>query len=158
MEHTYQDLIRMPKYVDGPRVVYDAPIPGKALSISLMSSEDRSCKFILTVFEGKRNSALILAAYPGRKTTLQTRQSNDVLVRVDIDPNAKHTNPDDSVIEGSHVHIAREGERDAWAFPFGSAEANEVIGGCVDVFGIFECFRSYCNIESKLQINWSLGI
>lgn len=33
-----------------------------------------------------------------------------------------------------------------------------VIGGSEEMMDVFESFRSYCNIEDALRINWSLGI
>lgn len=112
MEHTIEELIDMPKKVDGPKLEYDAPAPGKALEVKLMSPEDLSCKFTMSIYEGKHSSSLVMAIEPGRKTTMQTRHRSDALVRVDMDDKAKHTNPDGTVIEGSHVHIAKEGYGD----------------------------------------------
>lgn len=53
--------------------------------------------------------------YQGR-----VRQSNQVLLRLDIDPNGKHTNPepDGRTIKGNHVHIYTEEYDMRMAMPF----------------------------------------
>ena len=51
--------------------------------------------------------------YQGR-----VRQSNQVLLRLDIDPNGKHTNPDGQVIHGNHIHIYTEAHDMKAAIPF----------------------------------------
>ena len=158
LEHTIEELIRMPKKVDGPKLEYDAPAPGKTLEVKLMSPEDLSCKFTMSIFEGKHSSSLVMTIEPGRKTTMQTRHRSDALVRVDMDEKAKHTNPDGTVIEGSHVHIAKEGYGDSYAYAIDSAEAIRVVGESRELVSVFEAFREYCNIDRGLCVNWALGI
>lgn len=158
MQHTYDELIKMPKSVDGAKLEYDAPAPGKTLEVKLMSPEDLSCKFKLSIYEGKYSSQVSVAVEPSRKTNIQTRHRTETLVRVDIDERAKHTNPDGTLVEGSHVHIAREGFGDRIAYPIDSDEAIMVVGKDREIISVFESFREYCRIEKALQINWSLGI
>ena len=158
MQHSYDELIKMPKQIDGTKLEYDAPAPGKTLEIKLMSSEDLSCKFKLSIYEGKHSSQISIAVEPGRKTSMQTRHRTETLVRVDVDERAKHTNPDGTVIEGSHVHIAKEGYGDRIAYPIDAEEAIRVIGNDREIISIFESFREFCHIEKALQVNWSLGI
>jgi len=43
-------------------------------------------------------------------------KDNPILYRLDINC-PPHTNPDDEVIKGAHLHIYREGDNDAWAIP-----------------------------------------
>ena len=158
MQHSYDELINMPKQIDETKREYDAPAPGKTLEIKLMSPEDLSCKFKLSIYEGKHSSQISIAVESGRKTSMQTRYRTETLVRVDIDERAKHTNPDGTVIEGSHVHIAKEGFSDRIAYPIDAEEAIAVVGGNREIIGVFESFREYCHIEKSLQVNWPLGI
>jgi len=158
MQHSYDELIKMPKQIDGTKLEYDAPAPGKTLEIKLMSSEDLSCKFKLSIYEGKHSSQISIAVEPDRKTSMQTRHRTETLVRVDVDERAKHTNPDGTVIEGSHVHIAKEGYGDRIAYPIDAEEAIRVVGNDKTIISIFESFREFCHIEKALQVNWSLGI
>jgi hypothetical protein len=123
-----------------------------------MSPDDLSCKFKLSIYEGKHSSQVSIAVESERKTTIQTRHRTETLVRVDIDERAKHTNPDGTLVEGSHVHIAKEGFGDRIAYPIDSDEAIMVTGANKEIISVFESFREYCRIEKALQINWSLGI
>lgn len=56
------------------------------------------------------------------KCTYQGRvhQSNQVLMRLDIDPNGRHTNPgpEGEVIHGNHLHIYSEDYEMKFAIPF----------------------------------------
>lgn len=158
MNHTVRELIEMRKAVDGDRDVFDAPQPGETIGIKLMSPSDRSVKFGLSIYEGAHSSAISIEISEERKTTMQTRAFSSPLVRVDIDPGAAHTNPDGTVIHGSHVHIATERYGDRVAYPIDSAEARSVIGDARDVPSTFERFLSYCNVEYSFTVNWNLGV
>ena len=66
------------------------------------------------------------------------------MVRLDIGETLRHVNPDGGVIEGSHIHIYREGYDSKYAFPldeFSSRflDPNNVIKTLAD-------FARYCNI------------
>lgn len=54
------------------------------------------------------------------KCTYQGRvqQSNQVLLRLDIDPNGRHTNPDGQTVHGNHIHIYTEEHDMRMAIPF----------------------------------------
>lgn len=60
------------------------------------------------------------------KCTYQGRvkQNNQVLMRLDIDPNAQHRNPDDTLIRGSHLHIYTEEYDMLVAIPFDVEDKN----------------------------------
>lgn len=53
----------------------------------------------------------------GGQAQVQTRgRKVIVLARIDIN-GAPHTNPDGTGIDGTHLHVYREGYDDRWAFP-----------------------------------------
>lgn len=158
LDDPIRDLIEAEKIVDEPRFDFDAPVPGKKTLVRLASAEKRSDKFLLTIYEGKHSSFLSVEVSPGRKSTFQTMHSPDVLVRVDVDENARHTNPDGSVIVGSHVHIANEMEGSRHAYPISSAEAFEVVGSDPNIPDMFQGFLKFCHIDDRLNIRWSLGV
>lgn len=158
--YSIEDLITLEKLVDGAKVarIYTCPAPGKSLEIRLMSPDDPARKFTLSVSEGSRSSQIALSIDAGRKTNIQTRHLSDPLVRVDINTKAIHSNPDGSIIRGSHVHIASEEYGDKMAYPVGSNEAMVVIGRSADIPDIFESFKKYCHIDPSLRIDWPLGV
>lgn len=146
------------KCVEGARVRFDAPKPGKRVDIPLFAAETPSDKFVLSLYEGARGSALILSIDVSRKFSMQTRHASLPLVRIDIDDRAKHTNPDGKVLCGSHVHVALDGYGCSFAFPLNSDEGIMIAGASEDVPEVFEAFRHYCHIDGSLNIKWSLGI
>ncbi len=89
---------------------------------------------------------------------MQTRHSSQPLVRIDIDDNLIHTNPDGKIIKGSHVHLPIEGYGIAYAFPLKSDEGIMVAGSSDYVPSIFEAFRLFCHIDNQLNVRWGLGI
>lgn len=158
MDHTTKELITMRKVLDESSAEFDAPQPGKRLSVKLMSPEDRSVKFSLDIYEGTHSSLVSLEISEERKTTMQTRAFSQPLVRIDLDAHASHTNPDGTVIHGPHVHIADDEHGDKVAYPLDSDEARAVTGAADDVPAVFESFLSYCNVEYEFRINWNLGV
>ena len=77
------------------------------------------------------------------KYKLQTRgRMIIVLVRLDIN-GAPHTNPDGQKLDGTHIHIYREGFEDKWAFPVDPA----VFRNIDNVGTTFEDFCLFCHIE-----------
>ncbi len=65
-----------------------------------------------------------------------------VLVRLCID-GAPHTNPDGARLEGSHLHLYREGYDDKWAQPLDAS----MFPNPIDIWRTFEDFCNYCNIR-----------
>ena len=158
IDESILELINMQKNIDGPKTRFAAPSPGSKLEVKLVSHEHLSEKFTLSILEGARSSSITLAIDAARKTSMQTRRLSDPLVRIDIDDRAAHTNPDGTVIKGSHVHIASEEYGCRWAFPVGSEEFATIAGDGTTIPEIFESFREYCSIEKALEILWSLGV
>lgn len=110
-------LIETHKVVDEPKMIYNAPAPGRKLTIKLASQDMPGDRLLLTVYESTRNSAVSIYIDSSRKSAFQTLHGSDPLVRVDIDANAKHTNPDGTLIKGSHAHIRTTDSGARWAFP-----------------------------------------
>lgn len=152
------ELIQMSKTIDGPKTRFNAPAPGSKLEVKLVSFDNPAEKFTLSIAEGARSSSITLAIDAGRKTSMQTRRLSEPLVRIDIDDHAVHTNPDGSLVKGSHVHIASVESGCRWAFPASSDEFIMVAGDGGEIPCVFESFREFCSIERALEIVWSLGV
>lgn len=153
-----QALIDCEKLVEDSERDYTAPAPGENLEIRLISPEMPKERFLLNIREGRRSSTLILKAVAGRKVTMQTRDSTVPLVRVDIGDELLHTNPDDTIVRGGHVHVASWEYGMRMAHPLSSAEAIMVVGNQKSVEDIFEAFRTFCHIERNLSLQWTFGI
>lgn len=101
----------------------------------LVSLDGRE-KFLLNIYRGSLGL---------RKHTFQERARSVVpLVRLDIGETLRHVNPDGRVIEGSHIHIYREGYDSKYAFPL-----DEFSSGFPDpnnVIKTLEDFARFCNI------------
>jgi len=82
-----------------------------------------------------------------------TRFFSQPLVRICIDKDMKHENPNGEIIEGSHIHLYREGFRDRFATPL-------LKYGFDDSAGIIYClgkFLEICNIED-IKINQQIRL
>ena len=107
---------------------------GPLKSIRTLISEDGREQFLLDVHRGRLSL---------KKYTFQERARVIIpLVRVDIGETLRHTNPDGMLIEGSHIHIYREGYDVKFAsplagFPFRTPD---------DMIITFEDFARFCNI------------
>lgn len=88
--------------------------PSEKGSISFdVVGERREDIFIVNI--DRKGKMAEKCTYQGR-----VRQSNQVLLRLDIDPNGKHTNPepDGQIIYGNHIHIYTEEHDMKMAIPF----------------------------------------
>jgi hypothetical protein len=72
------------------------------------------------------------ATYQGRIRT----GSGVVLIRLDVNPTAVHTNPDGEKISGTHIHIYTEGHGTDIAMPF-DVENKDVFDLCKTFFKRF---------------------
>lgn len=111
---------------------YTYPSPSESLEISLQSTDKRE-QFKLTIRPGKISISKVT-------NQLREKNTNTVLVRVDIG-NVKHTNPDDTVIEGNHIHLYKEGYEDTFAYPLPSQFTNPQ-----NPYVTLDEFMKYCQV------------
>lgn len=79
-------------------------------------------KFVRTLISGDGREQFLLDVHRGslslKKYTFQERARVIIpLVRVDVGETLRHTNPDGMLVEGSHIHIYREGYDVKFASP-----------------------------------------
>lgn len=97
--------------------------------------EDQKERFFFDLWRG----VLRLSKYK-----LQTRgRILVVLVRLDIN-GSPHTNPDGQILDGTHLHIYKEGFGDKWAYPMEPSVFEDISS----VGSTFRGFCKYCNIEA----------
>lgn len=102
-QHEADTLMAMNKYfIDRNTILLS---PGIDATRELVG-EDKQEKFLFDMWRGTIRFSKYRYQTRGRKII--------VLVRLDID-GAPHTNPDGNRIEGTHLHIYREGYEDRWA-------------------------------------------
>lgn len=93
-------------------------------------------EFVLDIWKGK--IAL--------KTKYQTRVDKTiVLVRLDLN-GPPHRNPDGKEVEGTHVHVYKEGYGDKWAYPIEIQSFPNIN----NVWETLNDFMKYCNIHDVL--------
>ena len=107
--------------------------PGVNETHELIGDEQREI-FLLDLWRGIMRLSKYKMQTRGRITV--------VLVRLDIN-GAPHTNPDGQKIDGTHIHIYREGFDDKWAFPVNSAEFRNID----NAGNTFEDFCRFCHVE-----------
>ena len=127
-------LIAMPKVYAGPPAIALSPGASDQYDVNgnlgLLVPEE---KFILDLGRGRRKTI---------KLKFQTRARKIVtLVRLDLN-GAPHTNPDGEVIDGTHVHLFREGYGDRWAQPVDPAQFSDPS----DLTVSFREFCAFCRI------------
>jgi len=100
-----------------------------------MIGDDKRERFLLDLWRGMLRLSKLKYQTRGRKVI--------VLVRLDID-GAPHTNPDGKRLDGTHIHIYREGYEDKWGYPIDVAE----FCNPSDIQLTFEDFCRYCNVQN----------
>jgi len=116
--------------------------PGTDQTHELVGDDKRE-RFLLDFWRGRLRLSKIKYQTRGRKVI--------VLVRLDID-GAPHTNPDGTKLDGTHIHLYREGYEDKWAFPLEPG----VFRDPSDIRKTFEDFCRYCNVQNTPQFQRSL--
>jgi hypothetical protein len=106
---------------------------GSDQTYELIGDDDRE-QFLLDLWRGTLRLSKVRYQTRGRKII--------VLVRVEIN-GAPHTNPDGTRIDGTHIHIYREGFEDKWAYPLDRNNFRNP----QNMRECFEDFCRYCNIE-----------
>ncbi|MEK6878292.1 MAG: hypothetical protein AABY22_01720 [Nanoarchaeota archaeon] len=125
-------LMRLRKiFIDKSPIIVNRPFNHKRDLVSLENQDD---KFYLNVSQ--------IAIDFGKYST-QTRFFTIPLVRICIDEDARHENPDGAIIIGSHIHIYTEGFKDTIAYPI-----NDYNFEVEDIAKLLDKFLKYCNIES----------
>lgn len=93
--------------------------------------ERRDDEFIVNI--DRKGKLAEKCTYQGR-----VHQSNQVLIRLDIDPNGRHTNPgpDSEIIYGNHIHIYTPEHDMSYAIPF-DVEGKDFFQLCYTFFEKF---------------------
>lgn len=90
------------------------PAFGRRADFDVTGINDKSKKFVISVNRKNR--------YVNKVSFVARYKSGDVrLLRLDVNPSERHTNPegtDGNTIEGTHLHIYKEGFHDRYAIPF----------------------------------------
>lgn len=81
--------------------------------------------------------------------TNQLRVETGVLLRLDYNVTAPHTNPDGKILLGSHLHRYVEGFRARWA----SRPSDQVFSEFTDRRRTLREFLEYCNVREIPTIN-----
>jgi hypothetical protein len=131
-------LIKMEKIKVDDQSYQFPQMKGK-LIIPLLSRDGRN-KFMLDI---NISRLTIKATYQNRS------RITIILVRLDL-TSGKHTNPDGQVIEGSHMHLYKEGYADKWAIP-----VPKHFSDMTDFHLTLEEFMGYCNIVDPPLIQGS---
>lgn len=108
--------------------------PGSDQTHELISDDKRE-RFLLDLWRGTIRLSKIKFQERGRKVI--------VLVRLDID-GSPHTNPDGAKLNGTHLHIYREGFEAKWAYPID----NNAFRNPDSIQDSFADFCRYCNITA----------
>lgn len=77
---------------------------------------------------------------------LRFKETHHHLVRIDIDPNIAHNNPDGRKITGSHIHIYNNispTQKDLFAYPLNEKDFPEIN----NIIDAFTAFLAYNNIN-----------
>ena len=108
--------------------------PSSDQTHELIGDDGREC-FLLDLWRGTIRLSKLKYQTRGRKVI--------VLVRLDIN-GSPHTNPDGTRLDGTHLHIYREGYEDRWAYPIDT----NIFRNIYNIQQCFEDFCRYCNIET----------
>lgn len=114
--------------------------PGIDITYDLVS-DDREEFFLLDVWRG---------SYRQSKLKFQNRARQViVLVRLCVD-GPHHTNPDGQKLNGTHIHVYREGFDDRWAYGVDSNQFEDL----KNVELTLEQFCRFCNIALPTIQGW----
>ena len=136
-------LIQMPKRLVISKNAYSFLQKGESVVIDAIGVTENE-KFIFDIARGKIDV---------RKCTFQDRYERTIkLLRLDITANGFHYNPDGTRIDGSHIHIYKEGFGDqyAYALPYKNIKT---LNHLPSLFGEF---MEFCSVENIPYIEWRL--
>ena len=86
------------------------PSRGKRLDYEVVDIDTNNEMFIASI--NRRNKFDDKCSF-----ILRYRKTNTILLRLDVGCTAKHTNPDDTVIKGAHLHRYQAGYDEKFAMP-----------------------------------------
>lgn len=133
-------LIAMRKsFVEGGAIA----LPPGIDSTHELVGEDEQERFLLDLWRGTFRLSKFRFQERARKVI--------VLIRLDVD-GSPHTNPDGTRIDGTHLHIYREGYEDKWA----GALDKKAFTNPQDIILTLRQFCGYCNIEDLPPIQGGL--
>lgn len=156
-----QSYLAMPKDVVDGRLDYDWPLAGNQLRVELRAAEDKRIRFFLDIYEGRRESTVLLGANPTRKAVTQSRAASAPYVRIDMadDKEAlRHINPDGSIIVGSHIHLDLEGYGIKWAWPLDAQDILLPTGGEFTIESMFESMLEANHVTKGLHVKYGSGV
>lgn len=122
------------------KVVSSEPIEipltrGYKRKIELIGSDTKFTFVVDVQFGSRRNT---------RKGKCQLRVRNSVrLLRLDYN-GPVHSNPDDSVVGGTHLHLYKERDSDRWAYE----PPNNMFSDLYDNARTLQEFLTYCNVTN----------
>ena len=117
---------------------YDFPLQGNVLSLEIFSHKPERISFLLDI--SRKSFSL-------KKCTFQHRvYTSIILARLDL--GSRHRNPDNTEIQGPHLHVYNEMFGDKWAYPLSAEFSNPE-----DMFLTLDQFMNYCHVIKKPLIN-----
>lgn len=120
------------------------PIPPGVKNVYELAGAESGSPYLLDVYRGTLKLS---------RVTFQNRVRTAVqLVRVDVN-GAPHTNPDQQRVDGTHIHVYREGYEDKWAEPLNPS----VFSDTSDIAQVLQDFCAFCNIDHS-QISAQVGM
>lgn len=98
-----------------------APEKGKKVDFDAKTIyETPSEMFVITIFRGKINRDKL-------SYTARIKIKNTILLELHINPSGKHSNPDGTLIEGSHWHVYKEGYDNHCAYVAEDVYSNDFV-------------------------------
>ena len=104
--------------------------------------DDDDIQYILHIYRGRMN--------PERYSIhIRFKNSHNHLVRVDINPSNRHVNPDDSIVEGNHIHIYSNhyDKKDRVAIPLEDSDFPNL----THIVDVFSEFIKYTHIKTEVD-------
>ncbi|MBF8969954.1 hypothetical protein [Streptococcus sp. NLN64] len=131
--------LKMPKNEDRMTDLYYklSSLFGK-INSDIVIIDTEKLQYYLHVFRGKRN--------PERYSIhLRLKNLQEHIIRLDINPSNRHTNPDGTVIIGSHIHVYSNQytKKDATAVLLSESDFPNI----THIIDAFDSFLSYTNIR-----------
>jgi len=133
-----EELIEIEKRYTGSDPV-EYPGAGENLQMKCLSPDEAE-RFHLDVYRGRIEL---------KKVCHNLRVRTAVpLLRLDLN-GCPHRNPDGEKVEGTHLHVYKEGYGDAWAYEV----PDEPFRGLDDLRRTLYDFMTYCNITQQPRVN-----